>query len=156
MRIGGPTLVACLLAALNLVLAAAPACSAGQPQLPLAQASLGAANLKLELAVSPRERYQGLSGREDLPPGRGMVFIFADPGRMTMVMRGMRFALDFVWLRDNRVVGITHQVPPPQPGQPPQEAAPPQAIDMVIELPAGSAQAHGLAVGQRLIWQKGR
>jgi uncharacterized membrane protein (UPF0127 family) len=113
-------------------------------------AVLGEARLELEMAETPAARYQGLSGRQGLAPGRGMALAYPYPGRWGMVMRGMLFPLDFVWVRGGAVVGVTAQVPPPRPGETPIEVGPPADVDMVLELPAGWAAAHGVGKGARL------
>jgi uncharacterized membrane protein (UPF0127 family) len=68
-----------------------------------------------------------------------------------MIMRDMLFALDFVWVRAGVVEGVTSQVPPPRPGELPVEMRPPVDVDMVLELPAGWAIAHGVGNGARLV-----
>lgn len=133
------------------VAAAWPATARAQERNPLVPAVLGEARLELELAQTPAARYQGLSGRQGLAPGRGMAFAYPYPGRWRMVMRDMLFALDFVWVRGGVVVGVTPRVPPPRPGQTPLEVGPPEDIDMVLELPAGWAASHGVGAGARLV-----
>jgi uncharacterized membrane protein (UPF0127 family) len=140
--------------ALMLVLlaaAAGPVPARAQERSPLVPAVLGEARLELELAQTPAARYQGLSGRQGLAPGRGMAFTYPYPGRWRMVMREMLFALDFVWVRGGIVVGVTPRVPPPRPGETPVEAGPPEDVDMVLELPAGWAAAHAVGKGSRLV-----
>jgi uncharacterized protein len=137
-----------------LIVAAWPACGparAAEADNPLVPAVLGEARLELELAQTPAARFQGLSGRQGLAPGRGMAFAYPYLGRWRMVMRDMLFALDFVWVRGGEVVGVTSRVPPPGPGQTPIEVGPPADIDMVLELPAGWATAHGVGPGARLV-----
>jgi uncharacterized membrane protein (UPF0127 family) len=53
-------------------------------------------------------------------------------------------------VRGGVVVGVTPRVPPPGPGQTPIEVGPPAEVDMVLELPAGWAAAHGVGEGARL------
>lgn len=134
-------------AALLLVgLLAAPA----QAQDGVKLVNLGGARLELEVVTRPRDRYRGLSGRADLAPGKGMAFVYPRPGQRCMVMRGMRFGLDIIWLRGGAVVGVSHRLPPPLPGQEPREVCSPQAVDMVIETPAGWAEGQGVRIGSRL------
>lgn len=122
-----------------------------QERNPVVQAVLGAACLELELAHTPAARYRGLSRRPGLATGRGMGFAYPYPGRWGMIMRDMLFALDFVWVRAGVVEGVTSQVPPPRPGELPVEMRPPVDVDMVLELPAGWAIAHGVGNGARLV-----
>ena len=120
---------------------------------PVVLAMLGKASLELELAQTPAARYKGLSGRcQGLAPGRGMAFVYPYRDRWGMVMRDMRFALDFVWVRTGVVVGVTPQVPPPRPGEAPIEVSPPTDVDIVLELPAGWAATHGVYKGAPLVF----
>lgn len=137
-----------ILGLLVLALALLPLRAGAQAQ--VVPATLGEARLELEMASTPALRYLGLSGRPGLPPGRGMAFGYPYPGRWRMVMRDMLFGLDFIWVAEGKVVGVTANVPPPKAGQNPIEVGPPQDIDMVLELPAGWAAAHGVGVGARL------
>src|SRR3989338_8466255 len=69
--------------------------------------------LVAEVAADSSSRKAGLSGRESLGENRGMLFLFEKPGKYGMWMRRMRFPLDLVWIRENRVVDIEERVPVP-------------------------------------------
>lgn len=87
------------------------------------------------------EKAQGLSNREYLPSGQGALFIFDPPEQPMFWMRQMRFAIDIVWIRNGRVVGIERQVSP-QPGVKEDELTlypAPGEIDYVLEINAGEA-----------------
>jgi uncharacterized membrane protein (UPF0127 family) len=72
-----------------------------------------------ELARTPEERTQGLSGRSALPDDAGMLFVFPNEQQPTFWMKDMRFPLDVVWISgDKHVVAVTEQIPPPAPGTP--------------------------------------
>ena len=63
-------------------------------------------------------------------------------------MKSMRFDIDIVWVSSNKVVGVTSNVPYPAPGTtyfPTYQ--PPQAVDVVLEVPAGWATRNGISVG---------
>jgi uncharacterized membrane protein (UPF0127 family) len=90
--------------------------------------TVAGANFKVELAITQDQRTQGLSGRTELAPGAGMLFVFDEEGRYSFWMKEMRFPLDLVWIGARcTVVDITHKAPPPAPGQ--------SAIGGVTELP---------------------
>lgn len=107
--------------------------------------------INAEVARTPDERERGLSGRASLPRDEGMLFVFEEVGRHTFWMRGMRFALDFVWITDDGTVAeITPDVPPPRPNTPERELAlytPTTPVRYVLEVNAGLADAAGVAVG---------
>ncbi len=120
--------------------------------LPKSDARIGDATLRVELAATMLSRARGLSYRDGLPEGRGMLFIFPSAQRHSFWMKGMRFPIDIVWLRDGVVVDVTPDVPPPS-GVSGFLAnyAPEEPADQVLEVPAGWAARHGIAPGARLV-----
>ena len=65
-------------------------------------------------------------------------------------MKEMNFSLDFVWIREKRIVAITENITP-QDYQPPQALESPELIDQALELNAGEAEQLDLEVGQEAI-----
>jgi uncharacterized protein len=103
--------------------------------------------LTLEIASTPSAQELGLGGRAALAPDAGMIFPYANPGRPGFWMKGMRFALDFVYLRGGRVVELKENVlPTPLP----TPFFPSEDIDAVIEVNAGLVKAHGIKVGDEV------
>jgi len=94
-----------------------------------------------EVARTEKERSQGLGGREDIGVNEGMLFLFDDAGLHPFWMKGMKFAIDIIWIKDDRIVGITEKISP-EPGKPDTELAlyyPPEPANKVLELKAGRA-----------------
>ena len=76
--------------------------------------AIGEASWPVELAVTPEERSQGLSGREVLPEGSGMLFVFEGDQHLSFWMREMNFPLDMVWIDSScHVVDVTRRCPNP-------------------------------------------
>lgn len=96
-----------------------------------------------EVVSSPEKLYLGLSHRPALPPGHGMLFLLPTLEVQHFCMRDMRFGLDFLWLQDGRVVGVTPEVPADFPGT----LTSPVPVSQVLEVPAGFVAAHGIQVG---------
>ncbi len=116
-----------------------------------------------ELALTPEEITRGLSYRESLPPGTGMLFVYPDEAPRSFWMFEMRFPLDMVWIGgDCRVVDITENAPPPEPDQPNSELplfSPKVPARYVFEVNAGEARQHGVDIGDRVEFEgsiKGR
>lgn len=105
----------------------------------------------LEVARTPEEQTLGLGDRDALPWGRGMLFLYEQPALLTFWMKGMRFDIDIVWIRDGRIVGISPFVPHPRddPDRPATVRSP-ELADTVLEVPAGYAQANGWRRGDRV------
>ena len=94
----------------------------------------------LELAGNSEQRRRGLLGRQSLSDGEGLV-IAPSQGIHTF---GMRFPIDVIGVaRDGRVVKIRGAVPPRRLVFALRAAA-------MVELPAGTADRTGLAVGDTL------
>ena len=105
----------------------------------------------MELAITPAERQQGLSGRESLPENTGMLFIFEQDQRLSFWMLDMNFPLDMVWIDSScHVLDVTPDVPHPDPGQEPSDLprySPSGPARFVLEINAGEFHDAGLAVG---------
>lgn len=100
----------------------------------------------VEVAHTETEKVRGLSGRDGLAPGGGMLFVYQAPARPLIWMRGMRFPLDILWIRDGRVVDFVKGAKPPAPGDLPEIFSPPQAVQYVLEVPAGFVDRYGIAL----------
>jgi hypothetical protein len=105
----------------------------------------------LEVARTHAEQSLGLGNRDSLAWGHGMLFPYEKPGFLSFWMKRMRFDIDIVWIRDGRIVGISAFVPYPRenPDRPATVRAP-ELTDMVLEVPAGYAQANGWRRGDRV------
>lgn len=142
-----------LLPFLPLALAlAAPVVPAEQAPLPpLAQRGTvllgGRATVRVEVALTPDEQVRGLSGRSGLAPGTGMLFAYPTPDRRSMWMQGMRFPLDFLWIRDGQIADLFEHIPPPRAGERPVTVSSPVPARYILELPAGFIQTHRLRRG---------
>jgi uncharacterized membrane protein (UPF0127 family) len=116
--------------------------------LPIREIKVGEANLTVEVADTDSARQQGLSGRESLPAGRGMLFTFPKPGVYGFWMKGMKFSLDFIWIKNGAVAQVTTNVPAPTPQSPqPVTLRPNSEVDGVIEVPAGWATQNNIQNG---------
>jgi uncharacterized membrane protein (UPF0127 family) len=143
---------ACLVPVLVLVGLACgtSACGAAQPA-GEPRATIHGETLLLELARTPSQQALGLGDRGSLGWGRGMLFLYDSPRFATFWMKGMRFDIDIVWIREGRIVGIAAFVPyPREEGGEPITVPAPELIDMVLEVPAGYAQAKAWQRGDRI------
>ena len=117
---------------------------------------LAGQTLNVVLALTRESQSLGLGGREFMPSGQGMLFVYATKRIRPFWMMGMKIPIDIIWLADDRVVGINRSVPPPLPGQAPVRIYPPKPVDMVLETAAGWSRAAGLTIGQRVTFLQGR
>lgn len=110
--------------------------------------------LCVEIMDTDAKRQQGLSGRDPLPENTGMLFLFPKTAKHSFWMKDMKFALDFLWIRESRIVDITQNVPPPKPGTPLSKLehyAPSEDVDAVLEVPAGTVASFGIATGDAVM-----
>lgn len=119
------------------------------PNVPLVR--IGSAVYVVDLALTPAERAQGLSGRPSLDTDRAMLFVYERDGPLWFWMPDMRFPLDMVWIRaDCTVAGVTADVPNP-PLDTPQDQLPrypaSEPVRFVLEINAGQAETHRITPG---------
>jgi len=104
---------------------------------------------EVELAKTLTEQKLGLSNRAELKETAGMLFVFPLVQSRDFHMRGMQFPLDFVWIRDGRVVGTTENA------RPASEIGfkvypSPEKVDMVLEINAGEVENRKISVGDSM------
>lgn len=120
--------------------------------------TIGDATFQVVVADSAPERARGLSGRESLAQGEGMLFVFEDGNvRPSFWMKEMNFAIDIIWIDDGKVVQIDQNLPPTKPETPDAEIPlylPKQPIDQVVELAAGEVKNKKIKVGDRVVLEQ--
>lgn len=103
----------------------------------------------LEVADTETARAKGLSGRDRLPDGHGMLFVFDTEDKYGMWMKDMKFPIDILWLdSEYRIVAAEHVVTP---DTYPKVFYPPVPARFVLELPAGFAKENDFKIGDRLM-----
>ncbi len=105
--------------------------------------------IEAEIAQTPREKYKGLSKREDLCYNCGMLFLFSEKRKATIVMRDMNFPLDILWIKDQRIVGIDKNAPP-EGRNPKTKYQSSQPVDQVLELNGGFCEKHDIKAGDSI------
>jgi len=122
-------------------------------QLPWATAHsrivVGGIPLEVEVADTNLLRGRGLSYRDGLAPGTGMVFVYNEPQPLTFWMYEMRFCLDIIWISNSEIRGAAENACP-EPGVPADQLKiyeSPEPVQYVLEVPAGWMKEHGFDVG---------
>ena len=103
---------------------------------------IGDKKIRVEVRDTEAERAQGLSGRESLGEDEGMLFVFEKPGIYGFWMKEMKFGLDFIWIRDNKVMEVMENV-----GVERMDIQPHEAVDQVLEVNSGFVAKHSIKVG---------
>jgi uncharacterized membrane protein (UPF0127 family) len=102
--------------------------------------------VQAEVVFTPEKLYLGLGGRQQLPPGSGMLFIMPNFEVQEFCMRGMLIPIDIIWLAQDRVIGFHQNLAPTDS----RDFKSPAPADLVLEVPAGFVASTGLRIGDRL------
>jgi uncharacterized membrane protein (UPF0127 family) len=114
---------------------------------------IGKTQIEIETANTESSRQRGLSGRKELPQNQGLLFVFPHEANHSFWMKDMNFALDFIWLRQGKIVELTENVPPPsQMNNQPAIITPKEPVDQVLEVNAGFIKLHNITIGQILVY----
>lgn len=109
--------------------------------------------IKVEVADTAAKRKKGLGDRQSLAEQDGMLFIFDRADKHPFWMKGLSFPLDFVWIREEKIVDILENIPPPAAGQKDSELpiySAKEPIDKVLELNAGTVQRLNIQIGDSI------
>lgn len=113
----------------------------------------GDTKVTVELADSELERQRGLSGRQNLAPDNGLLFIFPNPNIYGFWMKEMHFAIDIIWLDNNwQVIGVSQNI---SPSTYPNSFYPPVPVKYVLEVNAGWAAQNNIATGTKALYSPG-
>ncbi|OGY79613.1 MAG: hypothetical protein A3B74_02460 [Candidatus Kerfeldbacteria bacterium RIFCSPHIGHO2_02_FULL_42_14] len=110
------------------------------------------ATIEVELALTNNEQRKGLQGREQVPFGTGMLFIFTEKEMRTFWMKDVLVPLDIVWLKDKRIVGIVENAQPPKNEKIPTFISP-VPVDAVLEISGEALEQYNLKIGENLQYQ---
>lgn len=102
--------------------------------------------VNVEIAETSKQRELGLSGRQSLASDAGMLFVFEEPDRYGFWMKDMNFPLDFIWIKDSKVIEITSNVPETNLNI----YKPKEAVDKVLEVNAGWASKNQINIGDSI------
>jgi uncharacterized membrane protein (UPF0127 family) len=110
---------------------------------------IGDARVHVTIADTDALRTHGLSGKKELAPDEGMLFVFDHEDRYSFWMKDMLFPIDIVWLStDGTIVYSADDVQPSTYPKTFQSVAPAQ---FVLELPAHFMNRHNLKIGDKAI-----
>lgn len=103
--------------------------------------------IEVEVAKTTEQKAKGLSGRTNLPEGKGMLFIFGTPDLYEMTMEGMKFSLDAIWILNDKVVDLTENIKFPETLDKPIIYRPKYEANYVIEVNQGFISRNGIKLG---------
>ncbi len=105
----------------------------------------------LLVAKSENDRQIGLSKHKRLPQDSGMVFLFDRPDLYTFWMKDMKFPIDIIFIRGNKIVTIYPDLEPPKPNDNNLPVLSPKTrSDKVLEINAGLSKKYNFKNGDEV------
>ena len=105
--------------------------------------------VNVELAVTSEKQIKGLSQSDILPENSGMLFIYQRYEVQNFWMKDMKFPIDIIWIKDDRIIDLTKNIPVPtstnlliyKPKFP---------VNYVLEVNAGWTDKNNIQVGDQV------
>jgi len=111
----------------------------------------------VEVADTESSRQKGLSQRDSLEEGKGMLFIFPSENIIPVFwMKDMRFSIDIIWINDGRIVKIDKNLPFPEDSTQDSDLtkySPGGPIDYVLEINATESDKYKFKVGDSVSFE---
>lgn len=103
-----------------------------------------------QVAASANDRKKGLSKTESIPLTEGMLFVFDTSGQYGIWMKDMKFAIDILWIsEDKKIVDIAQNVAP-EPDKKDSDLIvykPRGSAKYILEVNAGLSALNGIQIG---------
>ena len=103
----------------------------------LTKIKVGDIEVKVMVRDTVEGRRQGLSGFNKLENDEGMLFVFPVANRYSFWMKEMKIDLDFVFIKDGKVVEIIEEIMAPKEDESPVTVKPKVSVDKVLEVNRG-------------------
>ena len=111
---------------------------------------IGEENFLVLVADTSKKRALGLSGREELVSGMGMLFVFEKSGDYPFWMKDMNFAIDIIWINeDKEIIYILENV---EPETYPKSFTSEEDSLCVLEFPTGTVDEAEIKIGDKIIY----
>ena len=105
---------------------------------------------QIEVAITPQQEQMGLMYRTHLPKGHGMLFPFNPPRRVSFWMKNTKIPLDMLFVGHGQLLHVFEDVQPCE-GDPCAVYGIEAPVEMVLELPAGTAHRDHLKAGDPVL-----
>lgn len=118
------------------------------PFLKSPKATINNHSFNLTVAKTLKETQVGLSEKKSLDQNSGMLFVFENPAFYSFWMKDMKFPIDIIFIKDDKIVTIYENVKPPKttneslPTYKPDEPA-----DKVLEINADLSKKYDIKKG---------
>lgn len=101
----------------------------------------------LYIAKTFQDKEVGLSKYSNLSQNQGMLFLFGTASNYSFWMKDMKFPIDIIFIKNNKIVAIYQNLLPPQKDQNLTVYRPSELSDTVLEINAGLSEKYGFKNG---------
>lgn len=112
---------------------------------------VGSTQIKVAVAKTEDEKRKGLSGVSNMPSDEGMIFDYNNQNfRPAFWMKDMLIPLDFIWIKEGKVVQVDMAVAFPAPGTKDSDLLlylPKETVDYILEVNSGFAAKNNITIG---------
>lgn len=113
-----------------------------------AQVSINDQTFKVSIAETDSEKQTGLSNTQVLAANEGMLFLFDKPDFYSFWMNKMKFPIDIIFIKGNKVISVVSNAPAPTSSSTDLQIYKPTAeSDKVLEINAGLANKYNIKEG---------
>lgn len=110
-------------------------------------------DIMVDIADNDYSRIAGLSNRDEMCANCGMLFIFDNSDMHSFWMKDMRFPIDIIWIKNNRIVEIMENIEIPSNGSI-KSYRPVVPSDMVLEVNSGFVGKNNINIGDKILTKK--
>lgn len=115
------------------------------------EVSINDETFKVEVAQTDEEKQIGLSKTNKLGEDQGMLFVFNKPDYYSFWMNEMKFPIDIIYIRGNKVITVISNAPAPSESNTDLAIYQPKdASDKVLEINAGLAEKYNIKEGSTI------
>ena len=134
--------------AVSVLIAALAFLNYNSPDKKTPQAIIGNHIFNLAIAKTDREKAIGLAKYKNIPQNFGILFPFEKPDYYAFWMKGMRFPIDIIYIKQNKIVDIHENIQPPKSDNEQLPIIKPkETSDMVLEINANLSDKYNFKIG---------
>lgn len=108
---------------------------------------------KVISAKTLKEKQIGLSSKTSLDKNSGMLFAFDKADYYPFWMKDMKFPIDIIFIKGDKIVTLYKNVKPPKSGENPEIIKPESPADKVFEINAGLSDQNKIGKGDQVVFK---
>lgn len=116
--------------------------------------TIGKQTFTVEVVKNTKDQQIGLTKYTKINDNQGMLFIFDDPDNYGFWMRNMKFSIDIIFIRGDKIVSFVQDAKPTEKGKEPTIYQPENPSDKVLEINAGLVKKYNIKKGDTVKIEK--